>query len=314
MTGATSVVVTATRDTPLVGPGHGPPIIGYPWRTIARRFTRDRGAIVGLTVVLTIAALVVAAPLIAPYPPNTPLDIIGLRSQAPTLAHPFGTDPLSRDVLSRVLYGGRVSLAVAILAMLAAVFIGTLYGAFAGYVGGWVDETMMRVTDACLSIPRVLLLLTVGVLWGRLSFVALVLVLGLSGWFGVSRLVRADIMALRTREWALAAEALGCSRSRMLFRHLIPNAMSTVVVATALGIGNVILLEAGLSFLGIGIQPPNASWGTIIQDGADQVRALWWLSVFPGAAIVTTVLGINAIASGLQRVLNPRTSPLATNG
>jgi peptide/nickel transport system permease protein len=277
-----------------------------PWRAIWRRFRRSRGSMVALGVVIAVIALSAAAPLIAPYAPDALLDMVALKSRPPSLTHLFGTDPVSRDVLSRVLFGGRVSLVVAVLAMLTATTVGTCYGAVAGYAGGAVDEVMMRITDACLSIPRVLLLLTVSALWGRLSLAALVLVLGLTGWFGISRLVRAEVMALRTREWALAARSLGASGSRVLLRHLLPNVLSPVIVVTTLGIANVILLEAGLSYLGVGVQPPRASWGNIMQDGADQVRALWWMSVFPGLAIATTVVAINAVGDGLREAADPR--------
>ena len=285
-------------------------IVGWleagPWRAIWRRFQRNRGAMAGLVVIIAIAAVSIAAPLVAPYSPNAILDMVALKSQPPSLAHPLGTDPARREVLSRVLFGGRVSLALAVLAMLTAATVGTMYGAVAGYVGGTADDVLMRVTDACLSIPRILLLLTVCALWGRPSLSALVLVLGLTSWFGVSRLVRAEIMAMRTREWVVAARALGATDARVLLRHMLPNIASPVIVATALGIGNVVLLEAGLSYLGVGVQPPLASWGNIMQDGADQVRGLWWLSVFPGLAIVTAVIAINAVGDGLREAADPR--------
>lgn len=285
-----------------------------PWRAIGRRFRRSRGSMVALGVVVAVIALSAAAPLIAPYAPDALLDMVALKSQPPSWAHLFGTDPVSRDVLSRVLFGGRVSLVVAVLAMLTATTVGTLYGAVAGYAGGAVDEVMMRITDACLSIPRVLLLLTVSALWGRLSLAALVLVLGLTGWFGISRLVRAEVMALRTREWAVAARSLGASGCRVLLRHLLPNVLSPVIVVTTLGIANVILLEAGLSYLGVGVQAPRASWGNIMQDGADQVRALWWMSVFPGLAIATTVVAINAVGDGLREAADPREQAAGIHG
>ncbi len=277
-----------------------------PWPAIWRRFRRNRGAMAGLVVIVAIAAVSLGAPLIAPYPPNAILDMVALKSQAPSLAHPFGTDPASRDVLSRVLFGGRVSLAIAVLAMLTATTVGTMYGAISGYTGGTLDSVLMRITDACLSIPRILLLLTICALWGRASLGSLVLILGLTSWFGVSRLVRGEIMGIRTREWVMAARALGATDARILFRHLLPNIASPIIVATALGIGNVVLLEAGLSFLGVGVQPPFASWGNIMQDGADQVRALWWLSVFPGLAIVSAVIAINAVGDGLREAADPR--------
>jgi peptide/nickel transport system permease protein len=300
----------APRATPPAGFDTALPLGWWPtagpWRAIWRRFRQDRGAVIGLAVLAAIVIVAALAPVLAPFPPNAPLDLIALKSQSPSLVHPFGTDPVSRDVLSRVLYGSRVSLSVAVLSMLTAATVGTLYGGIAGYAGGIVDEVMMRITDAFLSIPRILLLLIVVALWSRLSLGALVLVLGLTGWFGMSRIVRGEVLALSGREWVVAARALGASGPRILFRHVLPNATSPIIVATALGVGNVILLEAGLSFLGLGVQPPNASWGNIMQDGADQIRALWWLSVFPGLAIVTTVIAINAVADGLRNAADPR--------
>jgi peptide/nickel transport system permease protein len=277
-----------------------------PWPAIWRRVRRDRGAMAGLVVIAAIVVVTIAAPLIAPYPPNAVLDMVALKNQAPSVAHPFGTDPASRDVLSRVLFGGRVSLAIAVLAMLTATTVGTMYGAISGFVGGPLDTVMMRITDACLSIPRILLLLTICALWGHPSLGSLVLILGLTSWFGVSRLVRGEILGVRTREWVTAARALGATDSRLLFQHLLPNIASPIIVATTLGIGQVVLLEAGLSFLGVGVQPPFASWGNIMQDGADQVRALWWLSVFPGLAIVLAVIAINAVGDGLREAADPR--------
>jgi peptide/nickel transport system permease protein len=298
------------RPTPAAGFDAALPVGSWtgsgPWRSIWRRFRRDRSAVLGLAVMITIVIVTLLAPLLAPFSPNAPLGIVALKSQPPSWTHLFGTDPVSRDVLSRVLFGSRVSLSVAVLSMLMAGTVGTLYGGIAGYAGGIIDETMMRVTDACLSIPRILLLLIVVALWNRLSIGALVLVLGLTGWFGLSRIVRAEVLALQGREWVIAARALGATGPRILLRHVLPNVASPVIVATALGVGNVILLEAGLSFLGLGVQPPNASWGTIMQDGADQIRALWWLSVFPGLAIVTTVMAINAVADGLRSAADPR--------
>ena len=179
--------------------------------------------------------------------------------------------------------GSRVSLSVAALAALFATTIGTLYGAIAGYAGGAVDGVMMRVVDAALSIPRVLLLITILALWGHTSERALILAIGCTNWFGTSRLVRSEVAGLRRRDWVTAARALGSSPARTLFRHILPNALSPIVVSATLGVANVILLEAGLSFLGLGVQPPAASWGTIMQDGADAFRALWWMSVFPGS-------------------------------
>lgn len=263
---------------------------------------RARAATVALAV-LVLAALL--APWIAPYDPTAQPDIVRLKDLAPSLAHPFGTDPFSRDVLSRVIYGARVSLAVAALATAVAVTLGTAYGAVAGYVGGFVDTAMMRVVDALLAIPRVLLLIALLALWRSLPLWMLVVVLGATGWFGLSRLVRAQVLGIRRREYVQAAEALGASGWRIVTRHVLPNVLPTVIVAATLGIGQVIVLEAGLSYLGLGVQPPTASWGNIIQDGADQVGTLWWISLFPGLLIVMTAIACNALGDALGDALDP---------
>jgi len=280
-----------------------------PWRLALRRLLVSRGAVLGL---VTIGALVLAgglAPLLAPYDPASQPDIVALRSRPPSLAHPFGTDPYSRDVLSRMLYGARVSLGVATLAVLVSATVGTAYGAVAGFAGGRVDAVMMRAVDALLAVPRVLLLIAVLALWGGVPLPVLVLLLGLTGWFGVSRLVRAQVLALREREFVVAAHALGAGGFRVLARHVLPNALSPVIVAATLGVGHTIVLEAGLSYLGVGVRQPQASWGSIIQDGADQIVTHWWISLFPGLAIVLTVMALTAVGDALRDALDPRQLP-----
>ncbi len=259
--------------------------------------------------VLALGALVVVAlfaPVLAPYDPAAQPDIIGLKDLGPSLAHPFGTDAFSRDVLSRAMYGARVSLSVAALATAITVTLGTVYGAVAGYVGGAVDTVMMRIVDAFLAVPRILLLITVVALWQQLSLWPLVAVLGITGWFGLSRLVRAQVLALRGQEYIVAAQSLGATGGRILTRHILPNVLPTVIVAAALGVGQVIVLEAGLSYLGLGVQPPDASWGNIIQDGADQIGTLWWISLFPGLLIVATAIASNSLGEALRGALDPR--------
>jgi len=222
-------------------------------------------------VLLIVALSAVFAPLLAPYDPTAQLDIVRLPSQPPSVAHPLGTDPFSRDVLSRLLYGSRISLAVGLGAVLLAMSFGIIVGAVAGFVGGAVDAVLMRFVDAALSIPRLLVLILVASLWGSLGLLPLTLLMAGTGWFAVSRLVRAETLALREREFIVAARALGASPARILVRHVLPNVAAPALVAATLGIANVILLEAGLSYLGIGVRPPTASWGAIIQDGAERV-------------------------------------------
>lgn len=239
--------------------------------------------------------LAILAPVFAPFDPSAQPDIL-LRAQGPSLSHPFGTDPFSRDVLSRVIFGARISLSVALLATVISVSLGTAYGALAGYAGGFVDSIMMRLLDAFLAIPRLLLVLAIVAVWRTLPVTGLILVLGLTGWFMLSRIVRGQVLALKERDFVLSAEALGATKFRILWRHLLPNLVSPVLVAATLGIGQVIALEAGLSYLGIGVQQPAASWGNIIQDGADQIGTMWWISLFPGLALVFTVMCFNILA------------------
>ena len=279
---------------------------GGPWGAALARLRRNRGGMIALRFLLFISLIALFAHWLAPYDPTYQIDIIALDSRPPSSAHPFGTDIYSRDVLSRVVHGARVSLSVALLAVILSTTVGTAYGSIAGYAGGRVDAMMMRIIDALLSIPRILVLLAIFALWGRVSLAALVLILGLTGWFTTSRLVRAQVLALKTEEMVVAARALGARHRRILWRHILPGVTSTVVVAATLGIGNVIILEAGLSFLGVGVQPPTASWGNIIADGVSNVDGMWWISLFPGLAIMTTVMAFNIIGDALRDALDPR--------
>src|SRR5436190_159899 len=289
-----SAVISAAR------PRESP--LGLTVRTLLRRRS-SRIALVLLGVIVLVGIL---APLIAPYDPAAQPDIVALKDLPPSLAHPFGTDPYSRDVLSRVIYGARLSLMIGVLATIVSLTLGVAYGAISGYAGGVVDALMMRLLDAFLSIPRLLLLLGVLVAWPRLSIGALVLFLGLTGWFGLSRIVRGQVLALKHAEFVTAAQALGASRRRILARHLLPNLVSPIAVAATLGVAHVIVLEAGLSYLGIGVPQPLASWGNIIQDGADQVARLWGMSLFPGLLLGLTVMMLNILGEALRDVYERR--------
>lgn len=297
---ATALSVLITRAWGRMGESGGP------WGSALARLRRDRGGMFALRFLLFLSLVAVLAHWLAPYDPTCQIDIIALDSRPPSQAHPFGTDVYSRDVLSRVVHGARVSLSVAFLAVILSTTVGTAYGSIAGYAGGRADAIMMRIIDALLSIPRILVLLAIFALWGRVSLGALVLILGLTGWFTTSRLVRAQVLALKGEEMVVAARALGARHRRILWRHILPGVTSTVVVAATLGIGNVIILEAGLSFLGVGVQPPIASWGNIIADGASNVGGMWWISLFPGLAIMTTVMAFNIIGDALRDALDPR--------
>jgi peptide/nickel transport system permease protein len=258
-----------------------------------------------LALILLLCLIALFAPQLAPYPPNAQLDIVALKSQPPSAAHPLGTDQYSRDLLSRMLFGARISLSVAMLAVLLSATVGTAYGLISGYLGGRVDAIMMRLLDACLAIPRVLLLIAVLALWSPVPLWALILVIGLTGWFEVSRLVRAEVLSVMKREYVIAARGLGASGPRIVWRHILPNVLNPVIVAATLGVGNVIILEAGLSYLGIGARAPTASWGSIFFDGSDAFQATWWIALFPGLAIILTVLAFNLFGTALRDALDP---------
>jgi peptide/nickel transport system permease protein len=274
------------------------------------RDPRSRTALVVLVLAVLAAFL---APLLTPYDPAAQLDIVRLRSLSPSPAHPFGTDPYSRDVLTRVLFGARVSLSIAFAAVALSVSFGILVGVVAGYLGGVADTVLMRLVDTALAIPRLLLIIAVVALWGSVSVLTLTLLIAGVSWFAVSRLVRAEALAVRDREYVVAARALGVRPWRIMLRHVLPNVVGPGLVNATLAVGNVILLEAGLSFLGIGVRPPTASWGSIIQDGAERVSDLWWLTVFPGLAIVITVFACNALGDALRDALDPRQLPLSAS-
>jgi peptide/nickel transport system permease protein len=273
-----------------------------------------RSARVALAVLAALALVALLAPLLSPYDPSEQVDIVGMKNRAPSLAHLFGTDRFSRDVFTRVLHGARVSLSVATLAVLVSAIVGTLYGLVSAMAGDTVDAVMMRVLDGLLSIPRVLLLIAVLALWNPVPIGGLILILGLTGWFRVSRLVRADALSLRERDFVTAARSLGASRRRIMFRHLLPNVLVPVIVASTLDVGTVIVLEAGLSFIGIGAREPIASWGTMLHEGTDAFAGTWWNALFPGVAIVLTVLCVNILGDGLRGLLDPRHLPVAPLG
>ena len=267
---------------------------------------RRPSALVAVAIVATAAVLALLAPAIAPYAPDVP---VALGATPPSLAHPLGTDGASRDVLSRMLHGARVSLAVAAVATLVAALVGTAVGAVAGFAGGRTDALLMRLVDALLAMPRVLVLIAVFAVWPGAPLSALVLLLGATSWFPLRRLVRAQVRAATGREYATAARALGAGRLRVLLRHVLPNAAGPLVVASTLVAGDVILLEAGLSFLGLGVQPPRASWGNIVQDARDYGFVHWWTALFPGLAITLVVVATNHLGDVLRDAVDVRQLP-----
>lgn len=258
-----------------------------------RGLRRARGAAV---ILVLFAAVAIAAPALAPYDPAAQPDVVHAKNQPPSLAHPLGTDSYSRDVLSRVIYGARVSIGIAALSVLVALSVGIAVGGAAGYAGGTVDRWTMRVVDATLAIPRVVILLVIAAALGPLSTGLLAVVLGLTGWAGMSRLVRARVREVAALDFVMAARAIGVHPARILWRHVLPCIMPQVIVAATVGLASVIPIEAGLSFLGLGVPPPAPSWGNIIFEGYEQRMRSWWLIVFPALAIVATVYAANAIA------------------
>jgi peptide/nickel transport system permease protein len=270
-----------------------------------RRAWRSPRGRAGAIALLLIAAAAVFGPLFLPDPMAQP-DPLNAAGLGPSAGHPFGTDQLSRDVLARVATGGRISLAVALLAVGLSITLGALVGLVAGYWGGIVDAALMRLVDGALAVPRLFLLLLVLAAWDRVPPAALVLLIGTTGWFGTSRIVRGEVLRLREESYVRAAEALGASRRRVIFRHLLPNTLGPLLVAATLGVGDVILLEAGLSFLGLGIQPPAPSWGGMIQDAREVLVTAPWAGVFPGVAIVLTVLSANLLGDAVRDAVDSR--------
>lgn len=275
-----------------------------PWAPgrLAALLRRDPAAALATATLVVIGLAAFLAPVIAPFDPAQLLDIAA-GAQPPSADHWLGTDPLSRDLLSRLLFGARISLGISVIAVTVATVVGTAWGAAAGYAGGWIDRVLMHLVDAGLAIPRILLLLGIVALWGTLSMTSLVLLIGLTGWFGASRLVRAEVRATRERDFAIAARATGASPLRVLVRHVLPHAMTPMLVAATLGVGQVVVIEAGLSFLGYGVAPPTASWGSLIREGRQALGTAWWMSVFPGVALAATVLAINVLGDRLRATL-----------
>jgi peptide/nickel transport system permease protein len=268
-------------------------------------WSNPRGRIAA-TVLLLLAIAAVIGPEFLPDPLAQPDILSG--SMPPGLGHPFGTDQLSRDVLARVVAGARISLSVALLAVALSATIGAAVGLIAGYWGGIVDAVLMRFVDGALAIPRLFILLLTLAVWERIPVAALVFLIGVSGWFGTSRLVRGEVLRLREESYVRAAEALGARRRHVIFRHLLPNALGPLLVASTLGVGDVILLEAGLSFLGLGVQPPTPSWGGMILDSKEVLVSAPWTGVFPGLAILITVLSVNLFGEALREALDPHSA------
>ena len=285
-------------------------------RRFLRAFFRNRIAIVGLAIVLVIVFCALFAPLIAPYDPNK-LNVVD-RLQPPGTQYFLGTDDFGRDIFSRLLYGASISIQIAIIAQGLSITIGVTVGLISGWYGGKVDDFIMRVTDAIFAIPGLIFL----IVWvsvideSQLAFftslgiepikASIFLALGLIGWAADARMMRSQVLTLKEREYVIAAQALGASTRRILLRHILPNGIAPTIVLASLGIAGVILSESGLSFLGLGVQIPNPSWGTMIDAGRNFMTSAWWYATFPGLAIMITVLGFNFVGDGLRDALDPK--------
>ena len=267
------------------------------------RFSKNHLAVAGSAVVVLLFALSILAPWISPYDPAA-IDLKNIL-QPPSAQHWFGTDQLGRDVLSRMIWGAQISLKVGFVSTGIAIFIGTILGAVAGYYGRWVDAVIMRFVDIMLCFPTFFLILAV-IAFLEPSIWNIMVIIGATGWMGITRLVRADFISLKERDFVQAARVIGAGDARIIFIHVLPNCMASVLVAATLGVAGAILTESALSFLGIGVQPPTPSWGNILTAGKDNIDIAWWLSLYPGLAILVTVLGYNMLGEGIRDSLDPR--------
>ncbi len=269
----------------------------------ARRLFRNRLATAGGAVILFFFLLSALPGLFASHEPNR-IDIVNIL-RPPSAAHPLGTDDLGRDVLARVVYGARVSLKVGFVAVGIATALGLLVGLLSGFYGGRVDAVLMRFVDMMLCFPTFFLILSV-IAFLEPSILNIMVVIGLTGWMGVARLVRAETLSIKERDFVAAARAQGAGDARIIFLHVLPNTLAPILVAATLGVAGAILTESALSFLGIGVQPPTPSWGNILTAGKDNIEYAWWLSLFPGLAILVTVLGYNLLGEGIRDAADPR--------
>jgi len=268
-----------------------------------KRFRKNHLAMAGALIVFLLFAVALLAPHISPYDPGA--INIKIVLQEPSPEHLFGTDALGRDVLSRMIWGSRISLLVGFVAMGIASLIGVFLGALAGYYGRWVDNLIMRFVDIMLCFPTFFLILAV-VAFLEPSIWNIMIIIGVTGWMGVARLVRAEFLSLKERDFTTAERALGAKDFRIIFSQILPNALAPVLVSATLGVAGAILTESALSFLGIGVQPPTPSWGNILTAGKDNIEIAWWLSLYPGLAILITVLGYNLLGEGIRDAIDPR--------
>lgn len=272
-------------------------------KIVFRQYCKNKLAVAGAIVIIVLSLAAIFSPLLTRYDP----DAINLNKiyQPPSWRHPFGTDMNGRDVFARVLYGARISMSVGFISSGLAGLIGVLIGAFAGFFGGKIDNILMRFVDLILCIPSFFLLLMV-IAMLEPNIYNVMIVIAITSWPGLARMVRAEVLSVRERDYIQAAIALGIGRWRIIWRHIIPNVMAPVFVAVTLGVAAAILVESGLSFLGLGVQPPTPSWGNILAQGRSVMQFAWWMTLFPGLAIFVTVLGYNLAGEGLRDAMDPR--------
>lgn len=301
------VVVYSRRDVRrLLEQGDEPSVVSKsPWRVAMRRFRANTLAVASIYVIAILYIAALLTPLLAPYDPSAIENVLETRYLSPSGAHLFGTDEFGRDLFTRALYGARVSLSVGLLAMLLSKVIGTSYGAVAAYFGGIVDATLMRLVDVIIAFPTFyLMLMLVGVF--EADILLIVLILGLTSWPGTARYIRGEILSLKEQGFAESARAIGLPPRLIIMRHLIPSALSPVLVSAALSVAGMIGAEAGLSFLGLGIRPPTPSWGNMVSGGQDALLVAWWVAFFPGALLALTLVSFSLFADGIRDALDPK--------
>lgn len=270
-----------------------------------RRALRDPSFVIGLAILIIVIGAALLAPWISPYDPGA-ATLRARLAEPYTAQHPLGADAIGRDILSRIIFGARISLTVGVASVTIAMIVGTLIGLVAGYFGGFLDAVLMRLADIQLAFPFILLAITVIAVIGP-GLWKVILVMALTQWVQYARIVRGQTLALRSKEYVQAAGALGAGHGRVMFRHILLNALTPVTVLATLGVANNILLEAGLTFLGLGVDPTIPSWGGMLADGRNYIERAWWVATFPGLAITVTVLGFNLLGDWLRDTLDPRT-------
>ncbi|MDP9265904.1 MAG: ABC transporter permease [Chloroflexota bacterium] len=274
------------------------------WRMAFERFLAHRLAVTGVVVLGALAALALLAPLVSPYDAEK-TDLLSIY-ESPSTVHPMGTDSLGRDLATRILYGGRVSLTIGLLTAAVAISLGTLVGGLAGFHGRWVDGVLMRFVDMMYAFPRLFLLILFGVMFKGMTVGLIVVVLGALSWMTTSRLVRATFLSLKHRDFVESARAIGARDRDIIVRHMLPNSLGPIVVAATLGVASAIISESTLSFLGLGIQPPTPTWGNMLKDATSEMGLAPWTAIFPGMAIFLAVVSVNFIGDGLRDAFDPR--------